>query len=321
MSTRHLVDPELLPLLDAWPMVALDESTLPLIRAPGRLPMGAIEHPERVERCALVAPGQGGAPPVPLIAYRPAGHAQVALPCLYHIHGGGYVAGSAAAMEPIHRALVEAIGCALVTVDYRLAPETPYPGPLEDCHAGLDWLFRNAVALGVDAQRIGVGGESAGGGLAAGLALLVRDRGERRLAFQHLIYPMLDDRTCTRADPNPVTGEYVWNAPNNRFGWECYLGTGPGSEGVPAYAAPARATDLSGLPPSFVSTGSLDLFLEEDVDYATRLIRAGVPVELHVYPGGVHAFDLAQTAAIAQRARRDSWDFLRRHLFAGAGNG
>ncbi len=159
--------------------------------------------------------------------------------------------------------------------------------------------------------------ESAGGGLAAALALLVRDRGEFTLAFQHLIYPMLDDRTCTTKDPHPYTGEFVWTAHNNHFGWSSLLGHEPGLEGVSPYVAPARATDLAGLPPTFISTGSLDLFLEEDMDYAQRLLRAGVPVEFHIYPGGFHAFNVAPGAAIAQQAGRDSADALRRALSPG----
>jgi acetyl esterase/lipase len=317
MTSRHLVDPELLGLLEQWPQVTLDESLLPLLRDATRLPVGEIVHPERVTRQALSAPGRDGAPAVPLIHYRPAGRDGAMLPCLYHIHGGGYVGGTTASLEPIHRQLVETIDCALVTVDYRLAPEVPFPGPLEDCYAGLDWLFRHAGELGIDATRIGIGGESAGGGLAAALALLTRDRAEHVLAFQHLAYPMIDDRTCTTADPHPHAGQFIWNAASNAFGWRAYLGQAPGSDGIPAYAAAARAEDLAGLPPTFLATGALDLFVDEDITYATRLIRAGVPTELHVYPGAFHGFDIDQTADVSRRMRRDSWDFMKRQLHAG----
>lgn len=317
MTSRHLVDPQLFGLLERWPQVTLDESLLPLLRDATRLPVGEIANPERVTKQNLTAPGRDGAPDVPLILYRPAGREGEALPCLYHIHGGGYVGGAAATLEPIHRLLVETVECALVTVDYRLAPETPFPGPLEDCYAGLAWLFGHADELGVDASRIGIGGESAGGGLAAALALLVRDRGEYRLAFQHLIYPMIDDRTCVTADPHPYAGEFVWNAASNAFGWRAYLGQAPGTDDVPAYAAAARAEDLTGLPPTFIASGALDLFVEEDIAYATRLLRAGVPTELHIHPGGFHGFDIDQSAAVSRRQRRDSWDFLRRHLHPG----
>lgn len=158
-------------------------------------------------------------------------------------------------------------------------------------------------------------GESAGGGLAAAFALLVRDRGEHRLAFQHLIYPMLDDRTSAgEADVHPFAGEFIWNHHNNRFGWEALLGVPPGSVSVSSYASPARAESLAGLPPTFISTGALDLFVDEDVTYAQRLIRAGVPTELHVYPGAFHAFDFAPDADVSKRARRDSLAALARAL-------
>jgi triacylglycerol lipase len=237
------------------------------------------------------------------------------MPCIFHIHGGGFVAGASALLESFHYPLVQELGCVLVSVDYRLAPETPFPGGVEDCYAALAWVNDNIGMLNIDPQRIGLLGESAGGGLGAALALLVRDRGEYRLAFQHLIYPMLDDRTCVTEDPNPVTGEFIWTPDNNRFGWSSLLGHGPGAGDVSEYAAPARAKDLAGLPPTFISVPTLDLFLEEDIDYAHRLMRAGVPVELHVYPGGFHAFDLHPTARLALQARQDSYAALRRALY------
>ena len=199
----------------------------------------------------------------------------------------------------------------IVSVDYRLAPETRFPGALEDCYAALTWSFAQAATLGIDAARLGVMGESAGGGLAASLALLARDRREHALAFQHLIYPMLDDRTCIRTDPHPYAGEILWTPHNNAFGWSSLLGVAPGSDNVSPYAAPARAQNLAGLPRTFISTGALDLFLEEDLDYARRLTRHGVPVELHVYPGAYHGFDLVPGTHIGQIASRDSLAALR----------
>src|SRR5262249_17767462 len=155
----------------------------------------------------------------------------------YHIHGGGYVGGGAAQLEIFHRPLAHELGCVIVSVNYRLAPETRFPGAIEDCYAGLAWTIANAKALNIDTSRMGVMGESAGGGLAAALALLVRDRGEHKLAFQHLIYPMIDDRTCVAADPHPYAGEFIWTAHNNRFGWTSLLGHEPGAPNVSAYAA------------------------------------------------------------------------------------
>lgn len=312
MRSEHLLDPGIRALVAMLPKVEVSAETLPQMRDPNRLPLGAVTNADKVEKTEAMAPGRDGAPDVPLILYRPLGRGDEALPCIYHVHGGGYVAGRAAMMEPIHYAMAEQLDCAIVSVDYRLAPETPYPGPLEDCYAGLAWLFANADALGVDTNRIGVMGESAGGGLAAALALLARDRGEYPLSFQHLIYPMLDDRTAA-AEPHPYAGDYIWTHADNQFGWRSYLGAEPGSADVPAYAVPARAGDLSGLPPTFLMTGALDLFVEEDLEYARRLIHAGVPTELHVFPGAVHAFDIAPID-VSQRATRDSRDALARFL-------
>ena len=311
MSSRHLVDPEVAPLLDLWPTTTLTTENLPLARN-RRMPLPPFDTAGvTLDRRAV--PGPVGATDIMLHIYRPEGAAGP-LPAIYHIHGGGYVLGAAETLEGPHRGLVKALGCVIVSVDYRLAPETVFPGAIEDCYAGLRWLFGAAGALEVDEARIGVMGESAGGGLAAALALLVRDRGEFPLAFQHLIYPMLDDRTCVAADPNPHVGEFIWTPANNRFGWSALLGHEPGGEGVSPYAAAARATDLSGLPPAFISTGSLDLFLEEDMEYARRLLRAGVPTEFHIFPGGFHAYDVMPGARLSEAARAASLSALRRFL-------
>jgi acetyl esterase/lipase len=312
MTSQHLVDPQLLPLLELFPTMQFSAELLPEIRA------RAFPAPEDPRAAAVamekqMVSGPAGAPAVPVFIYRPREKTGT-LPCIFHIHGGGYVVGSAATMEPFHRPLALDADCCIVSVDYRLAPETRYPGAIEDCYAALAWVYGQAGAIGVDARRIGVMGESAGGGLAAALALLARDRREYKLAFQHLIYPMLDDRTCVSASPHPFTGEFIWTPHNNNFGWSSLLGVAPGSDGVLPYAAPARAADLARLPPTFISTGALDLFLEEDIDYAKRLARQGVPVELHVYPGAYHAFDLEPNAQVAVNARRDSVAALRRFL-------
>jgi triacylglycerol lipase len=310
MDSQHLVDPELRPFLDMFPSMLLSNELLDAVRS-RVLPLPPIEE-SGVDLERVMIPGPAGAPEILLHIYRPREAARP-LPCIYHIHGGGYVAGAAKDLEPVHRPLAARLGCAIVSVDYRLAPETQFPGPVEDCYAGLAWTIANADRLGVDSTRLGVMGESAGGGLAAALALLARDRGEYRLAFQHLIYPMLDDRTCTSA-PHPYAGEFLWHAHNNRFGWTSLLGHPPGGEGVSPYAAPARADDLHGLPPTFISTGALDLFLDEDIVYAQRLLRAGVPTELHIYPGAFHAFDMMEGAAVAEQARQDSRAALARFL-------
>ncbi len=312
--SRHLVDPEIVGFLDIFPTAELSLETLPAMRA-RQMPLPV--DPASVEAVDLVkrtVPGPKGAPEIDLYVYTPRKKSAGLRPCIFHIHGGGYVGGTAESMEGILRPMAAELDCIITSLNYRLAPETAHPGPVEDCYAALAWVFKNAGELGVDATRIGVRGESAGGGLAAALALLARDRGEYKLAFQSLTYPMLDDRTCL-GEQHPYTGEYIWTPINNAFGWKSLLGVEPGSEGVSPYAAPARAETLAGLPPTFITTGSLDLFLEEDLDYARRLLRDGVPCELHVYPGGFHAFDIAPTAAVSIASRRDTRDALRRALY------
>jgi acetyl esterase/lipase len=218
-----------------------------------------------------------------------------------------------------NRLLARDVGCIVMSVDYRLAPETPFPGAVEDAYAALRWLETHAQELGVDADRIVVAGESAGGGLAAALAILARDRGNSPLSAQILVYPMLDDRTGPGHD-HPHTGQFVWTRDNNQMGWSAYLGGLPGEDDVPASAAPARCRDLSGLAPAFIACGTLDLFLEEDMEYARRLVRAGVPTELHLYPGAFHAFDLIADARVSKNFRRDLHNALERAFEARRGH-
>ena len=214
-----------------------------------------------------------------------------ARPALLHTHGGGFVTGSARSSVRQLQAMCRMLDCVAVSVEYRLAPETTWRGSLEDNYAGLKWLHANAPELGVDPARIALLGESAGGGHAALLAIAARDRGEVPVAFQCLVYPMLDDRTgSSRAVPDHV-GRIIWNAQRNRFGWESFLGMAPGTRRVPTAAVAARQANLAGLPPAFIGVGTIDLFFDEDVDYAQRLANAGVPTELIVVPGGFHGFD------------------------------
>jgi len=315
MVSRHLVDPELLSFLDSFPPFELSDAALPAIRKwisemspspdPVMMTRGLMER--------VVVPTTEMSPGIPIVIFRPA-MASSPLPAILHMHGGGYVFGAPEGDAAKHLGMVAELDCVIVSVDYRLAPETRFPGPLEDCYAALKFLHEHAAELGVDRTRIAVSGDSAGGGLAAALALLARDRGEVKLVFQHLIYPMLDDRTCVGDLPNPYAGEFLWTRHHNIFGWVSLLGAAPGSDGVSPYAAAARAQDLSGLPPAYISVGALDLFLEEDTTYARRLLRAGVAVELHVYPGAYHGFDFVKGAAVSDRARQDSLSSLRHAL-------
>ena len=228
------------------------------------------------------------------------------------MHGGGYIFGSYDAEDGRFDDWVQQFGCAGASIEYRLAPEEPYPAAVEDSYAALKWLHEHASELGVDAGRIGIGGASAGAGLAAGLALLVRDRAEFEVAFQLLIYPMLDDRQATTSSGWEVP---VWGPAANTLGWRAYLGGLYGSDEVPAYAAPARAASLEGLPPALIAVGTLDGFVDEDIEYAKRLNHAGVPVELHVYPGGAHGFDsMAAGTTLGRRARAHMEEWLERML-------
>ena len=315
-ASRHLVDPELARWIDLLALPDLSLDTLPAFRQKldsGIVPAASIEG---TNLRLVTVPGLPGSPDVAAVVIRPTA-ATGPLPCVLHFHGGAFVAGRARADEAAHRALVQSLACLWVSVDYRLAPETPFPGALDDGQAVLDWLFSNAAALDIDVRRIGLVGESAGGGLAACLALRLRDSDGPRLAFQHLTYPMLDDRTGSAVPPHPYAGEFVWTARNNAFAWSAWLGRPAGSAGVSAYAAAARAQDLSGLPPTFMATGALDLFLEENLDFARRLLCAGVATELHVYPGAFHGFDLDPCATVSLGARRHRREALRRALHPG----
>ena len=221
-----------------------------------------------------------------------------------YLHGGGHFCCDIDASDPGCRSYASASGATLVSVDYRFAPEHPFPTALEDAYAALAWTAENTEALGGDPARLAIMGDSAGGGMAAGVALMARDRGGPPLLAQVLIYPMLDDRTT---EPDPEIEPFLtWGYADNVTGWRALLGDRAGTAEAPAYAAPARAEDLAGLPPAYIEVGQLDAFRDEDVAYATRLSRAGVPVELHVRPGVPHDFELvAPEADVTRRAAAD----------------
>lgn len=225
-------------------------------------------------------------------------------------HGGGYIFGHIDLFDgPVSR-YVSASGVPMLSVEYRRAPEHPYPTPLEDAYAALRWLHEHTAELGVDPQRIGVMGDSAGGGMAAALTILTRDRGGPRIARQILIMPMLDDRTTT---PDPHIEPYLlWSYDDSRTAWPALLGAAAGGPDVPATAAPARLEDAAGLPPAYIEVGQLDVFRDEDIAYATKLGRAGVSVEFHLHPGAPHEFDsIAFDSDVARRAVADRVRVLR----------
>lgn len=315
MSTLELVDPELRSALDQRPKLRLTAEALSKSRAFIVAAADAVPKPDiaNLSVSEISVDSVFGAPSIRVLAYRPR-KTEGPVPAFLHVHGGGFVMGVPEMKDVENRLLASDLNCAIFSVDYRLAPEAPYPAALQDIHSVLTWLHANAQELGLDPARIGIKGESGGGGVAAAAALYARDQKGPSLAFQHLIYPMIDDRTAIRRDLNPHVGEFVWTQEHNLFGWQALLGAAPGSDDVSPYAAAARATDLAGLPPTFIAVGSLDLFLEENMVYADRLSRAGVPVEFHLYPGAYHGFQLAAQARVSVQAERDSHDALRRFL-------
>ncbi|TQR87550.1 alpha/beta hydrolase [Mycobacterium hodleri] len=245
---------------------------------------------------------------LPLTWYEPATGDRTASAAMLYLHGGGMIMSleqTAPVYDVIVPQYVSRSRVPALVVDYRVAPEHPHPTPVEDCYAALQWLEAHAAELNVDPTRLAVGGDSAGGGLAAGVALLARDRSGPQLALQLLIYPMLDDRTVV-PDPQLPPEFLVWNYDDNVTGWGALLGDASGGADVSPYAAPARAADLSGLPPAYVDVGDLDIFRDEDVDYARRLLAAGVPTELHVFPGCPHGFEIVAGDLPVSRQALDS---------------
>jgi acetyl esterase/lipase len=274
--------------------------TVPFLRAAERL-LWRRPPPSDIE--VLTLPSGVG-----IRLFRPAG-VKDRTPALVWIHGGGYVIGKAAQDDVLCRRFARELGATVASVDYRLAPEHPYPAPVEDCYSALQWLVRLPA---VDPARVAIGGASAGGGLAAALALLTRDRGEISLAAQLLVYPMLDDRTVGRKDlDNP--GLRLWNQSSNKYGWSAYLG---GAD--PEVAVPARREDLSGLPPAWVGVGTFDLFHDEDLAYAERLKAAGVPCEVEVVEGAFHGFDGIVPKAEVSQSFFNSQCAMLRQVFAPA---
>jgi acetyl esterase/lipase len=258
-------------------------------------------------------PGPVGAPDISLLICRPAG-ATTPRPAVYHSHGGGMILGDNRTGVTEMLDWAQDLQMVVVSVEYRLAPETPHPGPVEDCYAGLVWTAEHAGELGIDPSRIIVAGGSAGGGLSAALALMARDRGGPALLGQMLIYPMLDDRNDTPS-ARQMAGLGVWDRVSNETGWTALLGAARGGPDVSPYAAPAREKDLSGLPPAFIDVASAETFRDEDVTYASRIWHAGGVAELHVWPGGFHGFDgLAPHAVVSQEARAARVRWLRRLL-------
>jgi acetyl esterase/lipase len=310
----YAIDPELAPWLDMLPSVKYgNHAELLTARATiEQMSRPPHESEGRIEIRPTTVPGPDGAPDVPVRVHLPARRKGTA-PGLLYIHGGGFVMSDLELYYTMVLRAADELGMVVVTVEYRLAPEHPFPAPLEDCYAALTWMAENAAGLDIDPARVGVVGESAGGGLTAGLTLLARDRGGPRLCFQFLEAPELDDRLST-----PSMRTYhdspQWDQPGLVFGWRCYLGTEPGSADVSPYAAPGRAEDLSGLPPAFVAVCQFDPLRDEGIAYAQKLMLAGIPTELHCYPGTFHDSSVIETAVVSRRMRADQMAALRHGL-------
>jgi acetyl esterase/lipase len=312
----YALDPELAPWVSMLPPTSLGDYEESRRREAEMLAhVEPYEPPVPVVVRDTTVPGPRDAPEVPVRIYTPASR-DGALPGLVYLHPGGFVGGSVDMVNTEAARIAAEVGAVVVSVGYRLAPEHPFPAGLEDCYAALTWTAAHAGELGIDADRLAVGGESAGGGLAAATALLARDRVGPALCFQLLGSPVLDDRLGTPS-MRTYTNTPMWSRPDAELSWDRYLGVGVrGTDGVSPYTAPARAEDLSGLPPAYVTACEFDPLRDEEITYAQRLAQAGVATELHVYPGTFHGSSVLAEAAVSRRMLADQLDALRRGLRA-----
>jgi acetyl esterase/lipase len=315
MSRRDLIDPESRgPLDQLLEVLPGGFNTIPDIvtrRATVSQILAGIDVPPNpnVTSQDRAVPGPDGAPDITVRIYRPV-NATGTLPGIYYIHGGGMILGNVEGEDPAATTICDQVGAVVVSVEYRLAPEDPHPAQSEDCYAGLVWMARNAGELGIDTERLAIYGASAGGGLTIATSMLARDRGFPDLCFQMPIYPMIDDRHET-ASSHEITEIGIWDRAGNIEAWAWYLGNGKPDH----YAAPARCEDLTGLPPTYIDVGTVDLFRDEDITFAMRLMQAGVPTELHVNPGAYHASEnFAPEAPLSQRIWASRIDAFRRAL-------
>lgn len=317
-SSDHLIDPELARALEGVPSFDYSADTLAVMRPlVAGLTLDAPPAPGVTTREQFIDGPDGTA--IRLLVSEPTDGPRTG--AMLWLHGGGQIVGSSDGYAALNRYYAQETGAVIVSVDYRLAPEDPYPAGLEDCYSALKWVHEAAAEWGIPADRIAVAGESGGGGLAAGLTVLARDRGEFAISAQFLMYPMLDDRTGTPAEPDPLpyAGGHVVRQPTLDFIWHSVLGREPGGDDVPLTVAPARAEDLAGVPPTTLLIGDLDILIGESLRYARTLIRSGVPTDLHVFPGSYHAFlTMAPQADVSVRASQEFVGALIRHFRAPA---
>jgi len=298
--------PELRDVLDRLPPFRLPED---LYEARNN-PRPPFQKSDRVAIHDETIKGAGGQDMLVRV-YEPTDGPVSGRPAFLWIHGGGYVLGHPDYDDNLCQTFVEAAGCVVFSPDYRLAPEHPFPAGLEDCYAALVWLHESAARYGIDTTRVAIGGASAGGGLTAALSLLARDRGGPSICFQMPLYPMIDDRNVLPSS-HEIHHPAVWDRAKNIAAWTMYLG---GAKDVSPYAAPIRAENLAGLPPTFTCVGQLDPFRDETIEYVTRLAQAGVDVEFHLYPGGYHGYEhVAPGAEISVRTKNEYVQALARAL-------
>ncbi|NEU26712.1 alpha/beta hydrolase [Paenibacillus polymyxa] len=310
MDFENRLLPELRSVIAQFPGFQLEEN-LELSRS--YLLSPPIEQSEHVRTTSRMIPSVAGEILVKI--YEPAQRTDVKLPAMLWIHGGGYVMGHPDMDDALCERFVQAANCVVVSVDYRLAPEHPYPAAIDDCYAALTWMTDEAELLGIDLDRVAIAGASGGGGLTAALALMARDKGGPALIFQMPLYPMIDDRNVTASSHEITADNAPWSRKNNLTAWNMYLGNRIEDSEVSPYAVPSRAESLAGLPPTYTCVGQLDLFRDETIEYVARLAQAGVDVEFHLYPGTFHNFEgMVPQAEVSQRASQSYVDAIARAL-------
>ncbi|WP_379141315.1 alpha/beta hydrolase [Paenibacillus sp. sgz500992] len=310
MSIETRILPELREVYSQFPGFQLDEN---LEWSRSLVSAAPVKRSEHVNTTSRKIPGAGGEMLVKI--YEPAGRTDDLLPAMLWIHGGGYVLGHPDMDDELCEHFVQTAECVVVSVNYRLAPEHPYPAAIDDCYAGLVWMTEEAELLGIDVNRVAIAGASGGGGLTAALALMARDKGGPSIIFQMPLYPMLDNRNITPSSHEITEKGAIWNRMDNLAAWNMYLGEENDVSGGSPYAVPSRAENLAGLPPTYTCVGQLDLFRDETIEYVTRLAQAGVDVEFHLYPGCFHLFEIfVPEAEVSQRAVRGCMDAMARAL-------
>lgn len=292
MTSKNLIDPGLLKLFNNDPpavdMKAENLAQLhQILVGQSKMLRDPNSDSVKVTRQNITGPAEND---LEVLIYHPENPLRAPKPGISHMHGGGYVADTAEMNEGFCKKIAKDAEAVVVSVDYRLATEAAFRGPLEDCYSALLWMSREHEALGFDRNRLAVTGESAGGGLAAQIAFLVRDRKKVSVKLQYLTFPMLDDRTGVTSDVSPLLGEFAWTRGSNQFGWSKFLGQPAGHDKVPYPAVPARIENFQGLAPCHIVCGALDLLVIENLTYAQRLVSQGVPTEVHIYPGALHGF-------------------------------